>query len=118
MRFEGRDLKPYSEPISSSALVEGEVYFSVGFVDDMLVPMMETLVFIGRNLDAGDDAHLYFQDIESHRRGIRYPGGDDHKGVARFIRTAERHGGQVFDFEHALNELLSCSLRRGERSGK
>jgi len=55
MRFEERELKPYAEPVAASLLKQGEVYFSVQFADeDMLVPIMETLVFAGRNLDPND----------------------------------------------------------------
>ena len=93
MRFDARDLKPYSEPILPSDLVEGAVYYSVGFVDEMLVPIVETLVFIGRNLEPGDVGQSWFQDIASHRDGVRYPGNDDHRGAARFIRTPEGDGG-------------------------
>ena len=69
MRFEERELTPYSEPVTASLLKEGEVYFSVQFADeDMLVPIMETLVFAGRKLDPNDEEnHLYFQDVESYR---------------------------------------------------
>jgi hypothetical protein len=52
--FDGRELKPYAEPVSSNELEEDAVYFAVNYVDDeMLIPLMETLVFIGRNLEPG-----------------------------------------------------------------
>jgi hypothetical protein len=35
--------------------------------DEMLVPIMETVVFIGRNLEPNDVRQVYFQDVESHR---------------------------------------------------
>jgi hypothetical protein len=55
IRFEARSLKPYGECVKSSGLVEGETYFAVHFVDDqMLVPEIDPLVFIGRNLEHGD----------------------------------------------------------------
>ena len=115
LRFESRQLKPYSEPLPAGALRVGAVYFSVGFVDDMVVPIVETLVYLGRDLAPGDAGQLWFQDVESYRGGVRYPGHDDHKGAAKFIRTPETDGGRVFDYEHALNELLRCSLLRRER---
>jgi hypothetical protein len=38
MRFKGRELKPYGEPVSASSLKVGDVYFSVQFADrDMLL---------------------------------------------------------------------------------
>lgn len=52
LRFEARALRSYAEPVSPGELKEGEVYFSLQFVDEeMLVPVMETWVFVGRNLD-------------------------------------------------------------------
>ncbi len=55
MRFAGRDLKQYAEPVSASELREGSVYFTVQFADrDLLIPIVETLVFIGRNSSVDD----------------------------------------------------------------
>ena len=59
---------------SDLLLVQGNIYFSVQFADeDMLIPIMETWVFAGRNLDPEDaENHLYFQDVESYLQGMRY----------------------------------------------
>jgi hypothetical protein len=74
MRFEERDLKPYAQPVTAKVLEQEKVYFSVQFADDdMLIPVMETWVFAGSNLDPEDaENHLYFQDVESYLQGIRY----------------------------------------------
>lgn len=118
MRFEERELKPYAEPVSASDLKEGSVYFSVGFVDDeMLIPVVKTLVFIGRNLQPTDVGQLYFQDVVSYGHGLRYPGGDAYEGVAEFHRITEGQSGFAFEYEAALNQLLSCSLRRRAKAG-
>jgi hypothetical protein len=51
MRFESRELKPYAEPVVAAELKEGSVYFAVTFADeDTLIPTMETVVFVGRDL--------------------------------------------------------------------
>jgi hypothetical protein len=113
MRFEARELKPYIEPVRANELVEGSVYFSVGFVDaDMLIPVVETLVFIGRNLEPGDAGQVYFQDVESFREGARYPTGAPaaNECKAKFLRVLDNH--YVLQYEDALNQLLACSLRR------
>jgi hypothetical protein len=69
VRFEGRELKSYAEPVTASLLKEGDVYFSVQFADqEMLIPIMEAWVFAGRKLDHNDEEnHLYFQDVGSYR---------------------------------------------------
>jgi hypothetical protein len=112
MRFEARDLKPAAEPVDPGSLKEGKVYWAVTFFDDdMLIPNMEPLVFAGRNL-GGDDNSLYFQDIDSYRRGVRY-GTPSHGGPATFHSgDAVNH---MFEFDRALDVILSCSIRRQKR---
>lgn len=111
IRFEARDLKPYGEYVESSGLVEGETYFAIHFLDDqMLVPELVPLVFIGRNLEPGDSGRLYFQEADSYLSGIRY--GD--RGETE-IHVVEENSPFVFEFERALDVLLNCSLRRQGR---
>jgi hypothetical protein len=116
MRFEERELKPYAEPVSAGDLKEGEVYFAVNYVDDnMLIPTLETLVFVGRNLDPNDvetDVRkVYFQDVESYLRGIRRNSPSD-GDQAMFSCGPESQVSHIFKYEHALDELMRCALRR------
>ena len=68
MYFEGRELKEYAEPVSATELREGDVYFALNYVDcDLLVPVVETVVFIGRDLEPDDVGQVYIQDVESYR---------------------------------------------------
>ncbi len=117
MRFEERELPSHAEPISSSDLREGEVYFSVNYVDDdMLLPTMETVVFIGRNLQPGDSGQVYFQDIDSYRGGVRYESATEEDYV-EFSTGSENEVSHIFTYEKALEELMKCSLRR-RRTGE
>lgn len=112
MLFEARELKSHAEPISDAELEKGSVYFLVSFVDEqMLIPTMDTVVFVGRNLEPGDEEQVYFQDIDSFRRGILYDTAEegDH---AVFHSGSRNELGHVFDYERALDRLLVCSLRR------
>jgi hypothetical protein len=112
VHFEARELKPYAEPVSSTELREGQVYFAVNFVDDeMLIPMMETVVFVGRNLKPEDVGSVYFQDVESYGEGIRW--GSPHEW-AKFQTGSENEVNHIFDYERALDVLMWCSLRRKE----
>jgi hypothetical protein len=118
MRFEERELKPYAEPVTPDTLKAGEVYFSVQFTDeDMLVPIMETWVFAGRNLDSEDvDVdRLYFQDVESYLQGIRYESAADEN--ASFQVPSKNDINHIFDYERALDQLMKCSLRRRKVAG-
>jgi hypothetical protein len=112
MRFEARDLMPYAEPVSAADLREGAVYFSVNYADDeMLIPLVETLIFIGGDLEPGDSGQVYFQDVGSHREGVRYGVATD-EAPARFFTGSQHEVKHIFEYEHALEVLMRCSLRR------
>lgn len=112
MYFDGRELNEYAEPVSSSDLQEGAVYFAINYTDDgMLVPVIETLVFIGKNLEPDDVGEAYFQDVVSYRDGVPYRWDSD-DGIATFYSGPENELKHIFKYEHALNELMRCSLRR------
>ena len=117
MRFEERDLKPYAQPVIAKELEQGKVYFSVQFADDdMMIPLMETWIFAGRNLNPKmKENHLYFQDVESYLQGIRYGTATDEG--ATFQVALEERTKHFFEYEYALEELLKCSLRRRKGSG-
>ena len=115
MRFEARELKPYIETVQREHLLEGELYFSVSYVDDEMVkPILLSLVFIGRNLEPGDQDHYYFQDLESYAAGVRY-------ATASEEAPATFHTGDIVKsiqlYDQALDELLRCSLRRSRAAG-
>lgn len=111
MYFEGRELKPYAEPVSLTNLQEGSTYFMVTFVDEeMLVPTFEPVVYIGCDLEPEDRGKVYFQDVESYIAGIRY--GSTQNGFGQIFSGAETEIGHIFEYDHALDVLLSCALRR------
>ena len=111
-RFEARELKSYVDSISGDDLTKGSVYFLVNFTDaEMFIPTMNPVVYIGEDLEPGDEHQVYFQDVDSFNSGFRY-GDDSAVEFARFERMSKNALGHVFEFEQALNELLSCSLRR------
>jgi hypothetical protein len=107
MRFEARELKPYAEPVSAAELKEGSVYFALTFIDeDMLTPTMETVVFVGRDLEPDDVGRVYFRNVRSGE-------GADSEDADEWDYTASENSiNHVFEFEHALDQLLACSLRR------
>jgi hypothetical protein len=112
MRFEARDLKSYAEPVSATDLRVGEVYFNVQFEDDKLhIPVVEPLIFLGRNLEEGDTDLLYFQDFESYAMGVRYASATE-DDAAVFHGCGSDEINHIFEYERALDELLKCSLRR------
>jgi hypothetical protein len=110
-RFAARELSPDPQPVHPSLLVEESVYFCVNYVDtDELIPTLETVVYIGR--EVGQDAgKLLFQDVDSYREGVRY-GTDAAEAHGTFVARPERDLTDVFDYERAVEELMRCSLRR------
>jgi hypothetical protein len=111
MRFEARELKPYSEPVAPEQLQVGETYFAVLFLDKPgQIPVLEPRVFIGRDLEPGDDGKFYFQDYISYARGIRIDSSTN-DDEAIFETGREKH---IFEYERALDLLLACALRRRE----
>jgi len=125
MRFEARELKEYAEPVTPATLREGEVYFSVQFHDDkMLVPIMETFAYVGRNLDPDIDEDVEadgvgvepfdFQDRESYDDGKPWDAEDP--DVVLYVEPIDQLN-HIFEYEKALEALMKSSLRR-KRAGK
>lgn len=112
MQFDKREITPHAEPVSGNELKVGSVYFFVTFADDaLLIPCLEPVVFVGRNLDASDQGMVYFQDFDSYQQGIRHDSqAKDHKAV--FYAGSESETSHAFEYERALEELMRCSLRR------
>jgi hypothetical protein len=103
MRIEGRELKPYAEPVLPNQLQENSVYFSLNYFDEeMLIPILAPLVFIGRNLAEGH-VGVYFQDIESYQQGIRFD-SDDEEHNATFEVCLEDQMGHIFTYDQAVED--------------
>ena len=111
MRFEARELTSYAQPIDPGTLTSGNQYLSVQYVDfEALIPIVGTLVFVGKNLEADDTDCLYFQDVESYRQGIQYGSGSaEETGFTVCDGSNTKH---IFEYERALEELMKCSIRR------
>lgn len=108
----------YAEPVAASDLREGGLYFSVTYADDgMLMPLVETMVFVGAGLDNDGENNLYFQDVESFRRGVKFNPNEDDVNADFFVCESSELNA-VFSLEKAIDELHRCSQRHQERKGK
>jgi hypothetical protein len=110
MFFEERNLKEHAEPVLAKGLKIGQIYFSLQFLDaDLLIPILEPLVYLGRNLRPGDTGLMYFQSFESHCAGITLaePSSSHH-----FQMCNGENMNHIFEYEHALDLLMKTSLRR------
>lgn len=112
MKYRGIEIKDYAEPVRVEDLEVGEVYFSVQFLDPALrVPIVETLVFLGENLDSEHKGLFYFQQAESYERGVRFK--PSNKVRINDFQVARRDGMKhIFQFDHAVDVLLICGARR------
>ena len=114
MLFGERELKDYAEPVEAAALNVNRIYFSLQFLDAaMLIPILEPLVFVGRDLLTGDQGRLYFQTYESHCHGLRFD-STDNRQRKHFQILLPANLNHIFEFERALNLLLTCSLKRSQ----
>jgi hypothetical protein len=110
--FPATELKPYAEPVSAQEMQVGRVYFALQFSGrDLLVPHLYPLMFLGHDLD-GDSTNLrYFQDFDSYCAGVRY-GTQEEEHSGCFQAYGPEEGKHIFDYEHALQALMSCALTR------
>jgi len=127
LHFESRDVPPYGEPVLSSDLQEGQIYFFLTYEDEeLLCPALRPVVFLGRDLDPDVTGMVYFQDLASYLAGERLSpltqgdtaprsqGPLSHNEAEVFFGS-ELETNHVFEFDKALNLLLVCSLRRAAR---
>ena len=111
--FEQREIPAGAQPIPSDQLIVGETYFHVSYVDhDMKIPIVSSLVYVGKNFGDDEVSTLYFQDVESYLAGVRLTDDNADPDSAWFESWPEDSFHAVFDFEHALEQLMKCSLRR------
>jgi len=110
--FEKREIPMYAQFGSSDQLTVGETYFHVSYVDhDMTIPIVSSLTYIGKNLLEDEVSTLYFQDVESHRAGVRITDENPDPDSGRF-ETWPEASHSICEFEQALELLMLCSLRR------
>lgn len=116
LRFQAQRLGPRPEPLALEALEVGSVCFSVTFSDqEKMLPTMEPVVFIGNDLCRGDNGKIYLQDWNSYQRDVRYSessAADPDMESASFFSAPMIEVDYLFDYDHALEELMRCSLRR------
>lgn len=114
LRTVARDLPDAAEPISVDDLAIGEIYFAVRFADEqLLVPIVEPIVYIGKDLEPGDEGLHYFQDAETRLAGVDYESAIRNDGASLYpFRASELN--YIFTFRKAIDRLLVCAVRRDE----
>jgi hypothetical protein len=114
MRIKGREIAGYAEPVEFEKLVKGEVYFALQFADEqLLIPNLEALIFLGRNLaEQSAEDLFFFQNFESYRNGLRFESvTTDERSYFYVLRKNGMN--HIFEYGKALDLLLECGVRRG-----
>lgn len=111
MTRRGRAVPPYAEPVTPSDLRKDQSYFMVTYVDeDMLVPVVQTLIFLGRNATGKHPGFLCFQDAESFFDLGPYP--QKKRGPGDLYVCPDEGLSNIFTLEKALKSLSRCLERR------
>ena len=103
--------------VFTSDLSAGSVYFMLNYYDeDMLVPEMKTLVFLGRNIDescATEEDLFYFQDYGSFSEMESISHHEDICGEIICCKRAELNG--IYNLENVIALLTRCLDRRARQ---
>lgn len=102
-----------AEPVVFAELATGAVYFLLNFFDDeMLVPDLRTVVYIGIDVDGETNSKVYFQDYESFIDIGPFP--DSREGSVAVVRFASDKITCVFELDKAIDILADCQMRRAK----
>ena len=105
------------EPVAPSDLRKNHSYFMVTYVDeDMLVPIIQTLIYLGRNVTGQHPGFLCFQDAESFFDLGPYP--QKKLGSGDLYVCPDEGLSGIFTLEKALRSLSRCVDRRTRRKQK
>ena len=103
-----RKLNLFAEPVSEADLSVGETYYSVTFVDgDARVPILEPVVYLGKDLEPDCPGCFHFQDAGSHLSGI----GNMETVHRTFEGESVKH---IFSLEKGVDVLQRCLLRQSD----
>ncbi|NOT39067.1 MAG: hypothetical protein HOP13_01085 [Alphaproteobacteria bacterium] len=98
-------------PVTTDDLRSGEVYFSISYLDEsLLIPTMETFVFLGRDLFREGGNHLFFQRAESYAAGR--PRAREKDRPNQLLEAKPDELSNMFDLAGAVDALARCDERR------
>lgn len=96
--------------IRPDELVVGVVYFMVAYVDEnMTAPVVDPIVYLGRDIYGEGDEQLYFQDAASYLNQGRFDVATG--GEVEIFNYPDNGLGGVLILEETIGELQRCSER-------
>jgi len=84
----------YAEPVEAKLLRKGSICPFNLRTERMCKPTVETLVFVGKDVEGKDPELLYFQDVESHQQ--EELGTDQRNPRARSFKSDVRARSNIF----------------------
>jgi hypothetical protein len=92
----------------------GQLYFMVQYIDpDLLVPVVQSVIFIGKNVDGEGEDLWYFQDVESHSTLGEYPNAE--VGPGDIFVLPEEGLSSIVVLDAVVKDLSECLDRRKAR---
>jgi hypothetical protein len=111
MEQDNLSVAPYGEPVEETALRKGDFYFMVTYLDEaMLIPVVKTLAFLGKDVDRKSKGSLWFQDAESFTDRGAYP--RNKKGKVDIYKCEKSGLSNIYELDKALKSLTRCLQRR------
>lgn len=116
MQVFSQTLSPLGVP--ASRLTVGGLYFVVSYLDEeCIIPIVDSLIFLGRNLEGHSEKALYFQDAASHRESGPYPNAHNETATVTVVDSDSDLPPNLFELEGVLDELARCAQRKKHKSG-
>ncbi|MBK6686393.1 MAG: hypothetical protein IPG45_18130 [Deltaproteobacteria bacterium] len=103
--------------MASENYVVGNVYFAITFLDEdeRLIPVVETVIYLGTGAIPSEEPEHHFQDAESHAAGVRFE--DASSAQPHFFLTfPQGRQGPVYELSKAIDVLKECQERRQSSS--
>lgn len=98
-----------------NSFLEGQVYFRVTYPDgSMSIPVIETFVFIGKNLSEEDSEDTWYFEFGEDYVFLGNAVVSDKQGI-RVCILGESELGSMHDIARLAAELEAASERRSER---
>lgn len=100
-------------PLDATKLKQGDICVSVSYLDEaLLVPIVETFVFIGVDILNKGGNELFFQSAESYFSNGPYRAGDNSTDNKECLLVAPPDTlSNMFDVQHASEVIERCAER-------
>jgi hypothetical protein len=102
-----------ARPVTATELESGGLYLSVSYLDgDLLIPIVETFIFLGKDIFSEGAEGLYFQNAESYFTNGAYRVDEDRvEEQDRLLVATPDNLSNMFDIANASDAMAHCAER-------